>query len=107
MEVVIMVLTEDDMFNISFDVVRDQNSKEHPAHSVCNKAFQAILKTVNRDEEIIIDTVEIYEDIIDCFDYYNDFVTEKKIPVPLIDESYYLILADAINMGVEMIKNGE
>lgn len=41
-----------------------------------------------------VDTQEIYDFIISCFDLYNDFVREKKMDLPLIpDEAYDLVLA--------------
>lgn len=101
-----MVLTEDENFTICFEALRDPTlSKDNVARIVCDRAFKAIIVAMSKQSGGMIDTQEIYDDVVGCFNYYNDFVIEKNISAPLINDDYFIWLAEAMNMALEVMSN--
>ena len=47
----------------------------------------------------------IYDEVIECFTYYNDFIQEKKIDLKFIDESLYELVRIYLNSIVEEVDN--
>ena len=43
------------------------------------------------------DTQEIYDIIIECFDFYNDFIKEKNINLKPIEDGFYELVEIYIN----------
>ena len=65
-----MVLNENDMYNIIFKTIQ-QKPGELTAMTLMRNACQAITDKVEGN----IDTQEICDDVLNCFDYYNDFIS--------------------------------
>lgn len=50
-----------------------------------------------------ISTQDIYDDITECFDFYNSFIAEKNMDLPSIpDGAYDLVLAYLNNLLEEL-----
>ena len=95
-----MVLKENDIYNIVFDTIQ-QKPGEHTATTLMRNACQAITDKVEGG----IDTQEICDDVLHCFDYYNDFVKEKKMNLPIIGETYYNMVVVVLNALIGEILN--
>ena len=95
-----MVLNENDIFNIVFNTIR-QNPGEHIATTLMRNACQGILDK----NEGTIDTQEICDDVLNCFDYYNDFIKEKNLNLPIIGETYYNMVVVVLNAIIGEIIN--
>lgn len=95
-----MVLTEDDIFNIVFYTIQ-QKPGEKTATTLMRNVCQGI---VDKNKGMI-DTQEILDDVINCFNYYNDFVEEKKMNLPIIGETYYSMAEITLNAAIGEILN--
>ena len=95
-----MVLNENDMYNIIFKTIQ-QKPGELTAMTLMRNACQAITDKVEGG----IDTQEICDDVLNCFDYYNDFIKEKKMNLPIVGETYYNMVVVVINALVGEILN--
>lgn len=95
-----MVLTENDMFNIVFTTIQ-QKPGEETALILMRNTCQAITDKVQGG----IDTQEICDDVLNCFDYYNDFVNEKNMNLPIIGETYYNMVVIVLNALIGEIIN--
>ena len=95
-----MVLTEDDMFNIVFYTIQ-KNPGELTAMTLMRNVCQVITDKAKGG----IDTQEICDDVLNCFDYYNDFIKEKKMNLPVIGETYYNMVVVVLNALIGEILN--
>ena len=95
-----MILLDDvEMANIIFLTIQQHKAGE-------NKIVTDLIKTSLKkvQEKDIQDTQDICDTVIECFDFYNDFVNEKNMNLPLIQESSYdMIVALLNNIIGEMI----
>lgn len=87
-----MVLNENDMYNIIFKTIQQKPGKLTPI-TLMRSTCQAIADKVEGE----IDSQEICDDVCDCFDYYNDFVKEKKMNLPYVDKIYYEMVVEQLN----------
>lgn len=99
-----MVLNEDDMFQIVFDTIR-----EKPGEKTAITLMKNVCEKIKEKGSLIDDTNQICDnvcdDVINCMTYYNDFINEKKMNLPVIGETYFSmvkIILEAING--EMLK---
>ena len=95
-----MVLNENDMYNIIFKTIQ-QKPGEKTAITLIRNTFDVIVKK-NKD---VIDTQEICDDVLNCFDYYNSFVKEKRMNLPIIGDTYYNMVVIVINALVGEMLN--
>lgn len=95
-----MVLNEDDMYNIIFKTIQ-QKPGEKTAMILMRNTFNMIVKK----NQGMIDTQEICDDVLNCFDYYNNFIKEKKMNLPIIGETYYNMVVITINALVGEMLN--
>ena len=95
-----MVLNENDMYNIIFKTIQ-QKPGEHTATTLMRNTCQAITDKVEGG----IDTQEICDDVLNCFDYYNDFIKEKKLNLPIMGETYYNMVVVVLNALIGEILN--
>ena len=95
-----MVLSEDDMYNIIFKTIQ-QKPGEKTAMTLIRNTFDIIIKK----NQSVIDTQEICDDVLNCFDYYNDFIQEKQMNLPIVGETYYNMVVIVINALVGEMLN--
>lgn len=87
-----MVLNEDDMFQIVFDTIRE-NPGEKTAITLMKNSCKTIIKKNNGP----IDTQEICDDVLNCMTYYNDFINEKGMNLPVIGDTYFNMVVIVLN----------
>lgn len=95
-----MVLTENDMYNIIFQTIQ-QRPGENTATTLMRNTCNAIVEKNSG----LIDTQEICDDVLNCFDYYNDFIKEKNMNLPIIGETYYNMVVVVLNALIGEILN--
>ena len=95
-----MVLNENDFYNIIFQTIQ-QKPGEKTAMVLMRNTCDMIVKK-NQGE---IDTQEICDDVLKCMDYYNDFINEKKMNLPIIGETYYNMVVVVLNALIGEILN--
>ena len=97
-----MILTDEEEFTIVLASIRDYHQGENDiailiVEKVCNQIFHSIDKEIS--------TQDIYDEILECFDYYNTFVKEKKIDLRLIDDEICDLVEFYLNEIVKEIQN--
>lgn len=85
-----MILNRNDKFAIILKSIRSYNSDSDIYTIITEEACNKMITSINTT----VDTQQIYDEIVDCFNLYNDFVREKEMDLPLIAaEAYDLVRA--------------
>lgn len=95
-----MVLNQNDMRHIVFSTINDKPG-EKTATTLMRYSCAKIVEKANGP----IDTQEICDDVLECMDYYNDFVKEKNIKAPIIGDHYYNMVVIVLNALIGEILN--
>lgn len=95
-----MVLNENDMYNIVFQTIQQK-----PGDKTAMVLMKNSCNMITKKNQGIIDTQEICDDVLCCFDYYNDFINEKKLNLPIIGETYYNMVVVVLNALIGEILN--
>lgn len=96
-----MILTDEEEFAIILASIRDYRQGENDiailiVEKVCTQIFHSV------DEQI--STQDVYDEILECFEYYNTFVKEKNIDLQLIDDGIYDLVEFYLNEIVKEIE---
>lgn len=88
-----MILLDDvEMANIIFLTIQQHKVGEN---KIVTDLIKTSLKKIQKKD--IQDTQDICDTVIECFDFYNDFVKEKNMNLPLIQESSYDMIVTLLN----------
>lgn len=94
-----MLLTDEERFVIILSAIRDyEKGTNDIGIIIVEKIANQIMNSINID----FDTQQILDEIIETFNYYNDFVTEKNIDMQKIPDSMIDLVEHYIN---EIVKN--
>lgn len=89
------MLNDNDRLMIVLTSIRNYSQGKDIYTLITEEACRIILLNVDNK----ISTQDIYDEIVECFNFYNIFVTEKKMDLPIIpDEAYELVLAYLNNL---------
>lgn len=93
-----MLLSDEEHFTIILSAIRDYTPGETDiAILIVEKVSNQLSGLVNQQ----FSTQDIYDEVVECFDFYNDFIKEKKIDLKLIDDDIYELVLVYLNMIVE------
>lgn len=94
-----MLLSDEEHFTIILSAIRDYESGVNDIGIlIVEKVVAQIIACVNTQ----FTTQDILDEIIEIFDFYNDFITEKKIDMKTIPDEMKDLVEVYIN---EVIKN--
>lgn len=95
-----MILSDEEHFTIVLSAVRDyQEGKNDIPILIVEKVTNQIKESLNRQ----IDTQDIYDEIVEVFDYYNDFIDKKGVDLKKIQDDFYEVTKEYLNQIVEEI----
>ena len=97
-----MVLSNNDMRNIVFATINEKPG-EKTAITLTRKACGKIVEKAKGKGQI--DTQEIMDDVIECLNYYNDFVKEKNMELPIVGDTYFTLIELTLNALIGEILN--
>ena len=81
-----MLLSDEEHFTIILSAIRDYTPGETDiAILIVEKVSNQLSGLVHQQ----FSTQDIYDEVVECFDFYNDFIKEKKIDLKLIDDDIY------------------
>lgn len=93
-----MLLSEEEHFTIVLSAIRDYTPGENDiAILIVEKVSNQIINSVS-DE---FSTQDVYNEVAECFDFYNDFVKEKNIDLKIIEDGFYELVSQYLNIIVE------
>ena len=93
-----MLLSDEEHFAIILDAIRDYIPGENDiAILIVEKVSTQLRNLVDKQ----FSTQDIYNEVAECFDFYNDFIKEKKIDLREIEEGMYELVIQYLNMIVE------
>ena len=99
-----MLLSDEERFSIVLNTIREhQNGINDIPMIIVDKVCKQVIQSVNKQ----IDTQEIYDEVVECFNFYNDLVKEKKISdLPIIENEFYDLVEVFLNDAIkEVFKN--
>lgn len=92
-----MLLTDEEHFTIILSAIRDYQPGENDiAILIVEKISKQIINSV--DEQF--STQDIYDEVEECFDFYNAFIKEKNVDLKPIEEGFYELVKEYLNMIV-------
>ena len=93
-----MLLSDEEHFAIILSAIRDYTPGENDiAILIVEKVSTQLRSLVDKQ----FSTQDIYDEVAECFDFYNDFVKEKKLDLKQIDDGLYELVIEYLNMIVE------
>ena len=93
-----MLLSDEEHFAIILSAIRDYTPGENDvAILIVEKVSSQLSNLVNEQ----FSTQDIYDEVVECFDFYNDFIKEKQIELKTINEELYELVLTYLNMVVE------
>jgi hypothetical protein len=99
-----MLLSDEQRFLIVLSSIRDYKAGENDLGIlIVEKVTNEILNCVDNQ----ITTQEIFDDIIETFNYYNDFVKEKNIDLKPIPEEMGILVEYYMNEVVNNVRSME
>lgn len=94
-----MLLTDEERFVIILSAIRDY---EQGTNDIGIIIVEKVANQIMNSVDIDFDTQQILDEIIETFNYYNDFVTEKNINMQKIPDGMIDLVEHYIN---EIVKN--
>ena len=93
-----MMLTANEHLTIILSAIRDYQPGENDipiliVEKVCNQIPNSV------DNQI--STQDIYNEVEECYNFYNDFIKEKNVNLKVIEEGYYELVKEYLNIIVE------
>lgn len=93
-----MLLSDEEHFTIILSAIRDYTPGETDiAILIVEKVSNQLSGLVNQQ----FSTQDIYDEVVECFDFYNDFIKEKNIDLKFINDDVYELVLMYLNMIVE------
>jgi len=93
-----MLLSDEEHLTIILSAIRDYTPGETDiAILIVEKVSNQLSGLVNQQ----FSTQDIYDEVVECFDFYNDFIKEKNIDLKFINDDVYELVLMYLNMIVE------
>lgn len=96
-----MLLSDEEHFTIILSAIRDYHPGENDiAILIVEKVSKQIINSVSKQ----ISTQDIYDEVEECFNFYNEFIEEKNVDLKTIDDGFFELVKEYLNIIVEEIK---
>lgn len=93
-----MLLSDEEHFAIILSAIRDYIPGENDiAILIVEKVSTQLRSLVDKQ----FSTQDIYNEVAECFDFYNDFIKEKKLDLKQIEDGLYELVMQYLNIIVE------
>lgn len=94
-----MLINDTEKSNIIFKAIQEYKPGENDFSILISvKVMEAITKNKNNFDHV--DPQDILEEIEDTFDFFNDFIKERKINLPNIPENHKNLVEEMMNQGM-------
>lgn len=96
-----MLLSDEKQFDILLSTIYDyQEGVNDIPILMVQKICQQLIQSIDKQT----DTQEIYDTVVDCFDFYNDFIKEKNVDLQPIEDGFYDLVELYINDIIKEMK---
>lgn len=93
-----MLLTPNEHLTIILSSIRDYHPGENDIPIlIVQKISKQLIESVDNQ----ITTQDIYDEVEECFNFYNDFIESKNVDLEKIDDGFYELVKTYLNMIVE------
>lgn len=98
------LLSDEEKFSIVLASIRDYNEGENDIPIlIVEKISKQLIDSINNQ----IDTQDILDEVIECYNFYNDFIEQKNVNLKIIPPEWYELSEIYMNQVVEEVKNVE
>lgn len=98
------LLSDEEKFSIVLASIRDYNEGENDIPIlIVEKLTKQLIDSINHQ----INTQEILDEVIECYNFYNDFIEQKNINLKTIPEEWYELVELYLNEVVKEVNNVE
>lgn len=98
------LLSDEEKFSIVLASIRDYNEGENDIPIlIVEKISKQLIDSINNQ----IDTQDILDEVIECYNFYNDFIEQKNINLKTIPEEWYDLVELYLNQVIKEVKNVE
>lgn len=94
------MLTNEEKFLIILEAIKEYKRGENDIAIILVERVSQKLITI----EVDTNTVELYKEIEDVFNLYNEFVRSRKVNMPSIPEEMYDLVVHYFNTIIEELK---
>lgn len=93
-----MLLTPNEHLTIILSSIRDYQPGENDIPIlIVQKISKQLIESIDNQ----ITTQDIYDEVEECFNFYNDFIENKNVDLEKIDDGFYELVKTYLNMIVE------
>ena len=92
-----MLLSDEEHFNIILSCIRDYSNDTDMAILIVEKLVSEIINSV----DVNFTTQDVFDEIIEVFDFYNDFISTKKIDIKPIPDG----MKDLVEVYINEVVN--
>lgn len=93
-----MLLDDNERLMIILNAIRDYIPGEN---DIAILIVEKVCTTIRETIDFSFSTQDLYDEVVECFEFYNDFITEKGIDLRLIDKDIYELVRYYLNKIVE------
>lgn len=98
------LLSNEEKFSIVLASIRDYKEGENDiAILIVEKISKQLIDSINYQ----IDTQDILDEVIECYNFYNDFIEQKNVNLKTIPKEWYELVEIYLNEIVEEVNNVE
>lgn len=98
------LLSDEEKFSIVLASIRDYNEGENDIPIlIVEQLTKQLIDSINHQ----IDTQDILDETIECYNFYNDFIEQKNINLKTIPEEWYELSEIYMNQAVKEVNNVE
>ena len=98
------LLSDEEKFGIVLASIRDYKEGENDiAILIVEKLSKQLINSINNQ----IDTQDILNEVIECYNFYNDFIEQKNVNLKTIPEEWYELSEIYMNQVVKEVNNVE
>ena len=98
------LLSNEEKFSIVLASIRDYKEGEKDiAILIVEKISKQLIDSINYQ----IDTQDILDEVIECYNFYNDFIEQKNVNLKTIPKEWYELVEIYLNEIVEEVNNVE
>jgi hypothetical protein len=96
-----MLLSDEEHFTIVLSAIRDYESG---VNDIGILIVEKVTTQIKNCVDVSFTTQDIFDEIIEVFSYYNDFITEKGLDMKLIPDEMVDLVEFYINEVVDDVK---
>lgn len=99
-----MLLSDEQHFLIILYAIRHYDEK---TDNIGILLFESVINEIITSVDTHMTTQDVFNEVIELYNFYNDFVKEKKIDLPLVNDETIDIIESCMNEVIRNVQKDE